>query len=187
MVSYLLMNQADITLRDKAGNSVKDYSRTNRFTKGLINIYKSLGFSTGLTKSLEAQREIQTVLREPEALRSIYRRGDHHFSTTYFYQLPQAFRLFPSGIHVRIGEHIGPSTIGFISGHGESSVERAAISGYKTSQTNQPSTLVLNKETYTSLVREVCQVLDFRLPGSQNDNGGFESLPEHKGRYHACQ
>lgn len=186
-VVNLLMCKADFRITDNRGRTARDYARSDAAATELVNMYEGLGYPVGLARSTAAKTDLLALFREPEALRSVYRRGDHHFSRSYVYQLSRSFFVFPSTKPIDVGERIGPSTVGFISAYGETTIEKVAISGFGPTETNRASPLILDKEKYTEMVRETCTYLDFLLPGSQNDNGGNAALLEHKGRYHACQ
>ncbi len=189
IVCILLINQADFRGHDKFRRHIRDYARHNRFTADLIRLYRAHGYPMRRADSIIAKREILTLFRDPEALRSIYRRRNHALSGSYIYlDTTHSFVLWPQGTRVNVGDPIGQSTIGFISGDGEANIDMAAVSGWQTNQMrNFVSRVILDKEEYTSLVRNVCQVLHFNLPGSFNDNGYSPAQPEHKGQYHACQ
>ena len=186
-VVNLLMCKADFRVTDNRGRTARDYARNDAAATQLVDLYERLGYPVGLARSTSAKTDLLALFREPEALRSVYRRGDHYFSRSYIYQLSRSFFVFPSTKPITVGEIIGPSTVGFIAGYGETSIEKVAISGFGPTETSRRSSLMLDKEEYTELVREICTYLDFLLPGSQNDNGGSAASPEQKGRYHACQ
>ncbi|KAH8879910.1 hypothetical protein GQ53DRAFT_849271 [Thozetella sp. PMI_491] len=188
LVAALLTNGADFRIVDNDGRSARDYAGRNSTTRNLIEVYRDLRVPINLrfVTSTRAHQQIMRVLREPEALRALYRRGDHHFSKSYLFRdSNRSFVLMCCMGRILVGDNVGDSTFGFIAAQGGTRVEAAAISGWKTLRPSR-APLCLEKEEYTALVREAAYYLGFHLPGSFNDNGLKSASKAEKGRYNAC-
>ncbi|KAK4200499.1 hypothetical protein QBC40DRAFT_173783 [Triangularia verruculosa] len=190
IAKLLLRYGASRKTRDFQSRVASEYSRSSLFNVKL-KIYQKLGLGS---ISGSQQRKISVILRNPAALRSCRRFGNHPFS--YSRMLKHSKRVIilkPSGETERFkpgkeGSNLSNATAGFITSavtsEGTTKVEQLAVSGWNPNPGRGPR--VLDNAVFTGLVREVIRLHDLKVCGSQRDNGNQTALPEHKGRFAAC-
>ncbi|KAK3997342.1 hypothetical protein QBC44DRAFT_93195 [Cladorrhinum sp. PSN332] len=194
IVRLLLNKRASTRTKDSRGHTALDHTRPTYFVKHKLNIYAAMGFRLSKPNERE-KRRISETLRYPAALWSCRHIGTHPLSHSVIFKhgaklevLNAMGRMKPSVFTpAKKDADLIAATSGFITSQAVKNpvvIQQAAISGWVPNQGRGPK--VLDNEKYTQMVRDVARLWGFKLQKSMRDNGGFEPLPEHRGRFAAC-
>ncbi|KAJ2902638.1 Serine/threonine-protein phosphatase 6 regulatory ankyrin repeat subunit C [Zalerion maritima] len=178
-VKVLMENNAEMDLKDQRGHDAGAYAR-GHIEKRLMDLFGAVRKDI-TSDRIRLRRKVLAGLLKSKTNFQLHAETD--LAATDYYWLKHGSNLIllaPQAV-LPIPACWKQKTTAAILGRGNIFPEMFAVSGYASSIGQH----FLDDEKYTHLVMAFCKLIDFPLPGKQNDNGAKKALPEHQGRWFA--